>query len=344
MMAAGLLRAWRRYWFTSTTTHHYGVFRVLFVVGYFFAPFVLPLQGTRLDPIHALADAQPEFAQPTLLLRLVDLPLSPPSGLGMVMMLLAALAAIGLFTRLSLIALALVQLYLGSVVNSFGFIAHDTTVPTIVLVVLAFAPGVTAFSLDAWWKARRERDRTWTGFGAPVYVWPARLVLLVLALAYFASGYAKVVESGLRWADGQTLSAYMTDPQPAPYFLADDAATGDATFRDGVGLESFMYSSAAPSGLARRLADVEPLMAALALSSLLWELTFPLVLVWSRLLPWYLLVGVAFHGAVVLMFGLSSFYAYLLCYLLFVDWTRVIRWTLRRLSVDGATRQAVPAG
>jgi hypothetical protein len=85
-------------------------------------------------------------------------------------------------------------------------------------------------------------------------------------------------------------------------------------------------------------------MALCAAGSLLWELTFPIVLVVRRALPWYLLVGLAFHLIVSISFGLHSFYAYALCYVVFIDWPRTIDWVRRTVgSVLSAPTRASPS-
>ena len=281
----------------------------------------------RLD---ALSGAPEHLAQPVLLLRLLPLPVAPPSWLGPIIVVLAILAAVGVATRASLVALAAMYLYAGSILNSYGFVSHDTTLPMIVLLVLAFSPGVTTCSLSAY-RRRRSARGSWTGLGAKVPVWPARLILVVLTLIYFSSGYAKLRETGIEWGDGKTLQTYATDPQPAPYFLQDPDADREA-FRDLVGLESFLYSSGTPTSLLRTIAGNDLLMAAIATMSLLWELTFPIVIFVRRVLPWYLGVGLAFHTIVALSFGLYSFYSFPLCYLVLVDWTRVARLARNRSS------------
>jgi hypothetical protein len=252
-----------------------------------------------------------------LLLRLIDLPLSADTSLGWLMVGLPLTATIGVATRLSLVGVAVLHLYLGSTANSYGFIAHDTTVPAIVLIVLAACPGVATLSIDSWLRSRGRPDADWAGHRARVPVWPARLVLVVLAPTYFASGYAKLHEAGLDWADGSTLQAYLTDPQPAPFLLADP---DDVSFRDSVGLESFSYSSGRPRDFAVELSDNRALASLVALTTLAWELTFPLVLLFRRLLVPYLAMGIAFHATVALTLGLTSFYTYPLTYLIFVDW------------------------
>jgi uncharacterized membrane protein YphA (DoxX/SURF4 family) len=328
---ATLTARWNQLWFATTSRYHYGLFRILFVGGFFVLPALINVvwpghhQISRVARLAALEGASEELAQPVLLLRLLPLPVTPPWWLGPLIIVLAVLATIGLATRVALVGLAAGYLYAGSILNSYGFIAHDTTLPMLVLLVLAFSPGIDDLSLDAYWRSRagpRSSERRWTGFGRRVPVWPAHLILVLLALVYFASGYAKVRESGIDWGDGETLQSYATDPQPAPYFLQDPEADR-STFRDGVGLESFLYSSGRPSWVLRAVAENDVVAGFMSTASLLWELTFPLVIVWRRLLPWYLGTGLVFHGAVTLGFGLYSFYSYPLCYLVFVDWTWV---------------------
>jgi hypothetical protein len=329
---------WER-WYGDTTRYHYGVFRILFVGGFFLAPFLLPLQATRLDVARGLPPDTHPYTAPVLLLRLLDLPLSAEAGLAWLMLGLAITAVIGVATRVSLVGIAALYLYLGSTVNSYGFIAHDTTVPALVLVVLAVCPGVTSLSVDAWLRSRGRYGADWTGRRAKVPLWPARVVLVLLALAYFASGYAKVKEAGWDWADGTTLQAYLTDPQPAPYLIADPDPTV-SSFRDPIGIESFAYSSGHPKQFAVEMAQHRSLMAALATTTLVWELTFPLVLFWRRLLFPYLAIGAMFHGTVALALGLTSFYTYPLTYLMFVDWNAL--WDRLGLTLHRPRRPAIP--
>ncbi len=259
---------WSRYWFQTSARYHYGIFRILFVTGFFLLPVALSRLGARGRP--GVARRPPRCAE-----RRTGGPraagaaaAAPPAArratlwLGPVIVILAVLAAVGIATRASLVALAATYLYAGSILNSYGFVSHDTTLPMIVLLVLAFSPGVTTCSLSAYLR-RRSASGSWTGLGAKVPVWPARLILVVLALIYFSSGYAKLRETGIEWGDGKTLQTYATDPQPAPYFLQDPDADREA-FRDLVGLESFLYSSGTPTSLLRTLAGNDLVMAAIA--------------------------------------------------------------------------------
>jgi len=333
---------WDRFWFTPTTRYQYGVFRILFVGGLFAMHFGDWWMG---DDLSARARTPAPFTAPNMLVRFLHLPLDVPGAgaLQLVIFALVVLSVIGLGTRIALVTLALVSMYVNAVLNSFGFIDHATTVPSLVLLVLAFTPGATDLSLDAWRRARRQGGDAswrgpWTGIGRARAQWPAVLVLVLLSLSYFGAGWSKLNTTGLAWADGQTLQAYAEDPWPSPYFLTNPKAPGSAAQPDGTRLESFLYDTAEPTALARWLGQSGLLMAGIATIVLIWEVTFPSVLFARRLLPVYLGVGAVFHLSVWVLFSLRTFVAYILVYLLFVDWTAVHRWLVlrrRRLTGEG---------
>lgn len=236
-------------------------------------------------------------------------------------------AAIGLATRFSLIALAIVNLYLNSLINSFGFIDHATTVPSLALLILALAPGVAQLSVDAVILHIRKNGWTFPKTFKPLAgsfpVWPAHLILVIMALAYFTSGYSKIRFGSLAWMDGRTLATYLGDPQPDDYFVAQPNLDAGAKWRDGIGLGSFVYSTGNPTWLARAMAQSIPVTALFSIGTVLFEISFPLVLVFRRLLPIYLVLGVLFHVGIMFTLSLYSFYSYIACYLLFVDWKQV---------------------
>ncbi|MCI0353115.1 MAG: hypothetical protein L0Z53_27160, partial [Acidobacteriales bacterium] len=213
----------------------------------------------------------------------------------------------------------LVNLYLNSVSNSYGFIDHSTTLPALVLLVLAFAPGVGEFSLDSLIRRYRKPDEQANSL---LPVWPAQLILILIALSYFAGGYSKLVLGSLAWMDGNTLASYLSEPQPAHYFIAQRDASEAVAWRDGVGLVSFLYSTGQPTALGRLFGNITPAMMLLSVATVIWEFTFPIVIFVRRLLPIFLLVGIGFHLSVILTLRINGFYDYVLCYFLFVNW----RW------------------
>ena len=63
---------------------------------------------------------------------------------------------------------------------------------------------------------RRSAHDSWTGLGRKVPVWPARLILVVLALIYFSSGYAKLRETASSGVTARPPQSYATDDHAGP--------------------------------------------------------------------------------------------------------------------------------
>ncbi|MGK2947694.1 MAG: hypothetical protein ACSLFP_03910 [Acidimicrobiales bacterium] len=146
--------------------------------------------------------------------------------------------------------------------------------------------------------------------------WPLRSAMVIAALIYFFAGYHKVRRSGLDWAIGDNVRYVML------WGPSVGAAKWDA-LATWVG---------------------ERLWAAKATGAfiLTFELTFPLVLLWRRLQPWYALVAVALHVTTYLLLGLDYWAWACTVTLLFFDWPTVVdrargRWGAR--AVRGATPQ-----
>lgn len=335
-MVRGLLQCWDRVWFSSTDRYHYGLFRIILVGGLF----LIAWDSWGFTDLNSVARASGQFTQPVLLAQTLhfSIPISPDlvTPMRWALRLLAVTSLIGVATRPSLILLSLYNLYLNSLRNSFGFIDHGTTLPSLVLLVIAFSPGVTQLSVDSLIAYIRKkgftRPPTLNLFGGSFPVWPAKLILVVMALAYFTSGLSKVRFGGITWMDGQTLTTYLSEPQPDDYFAAQRNAPDSLKWKDGVGLESFIYGTGQSTPLGRFLAGIPAVMMFLSTVSVIWEITFPVVLIFRRLLPLYLLMGIAFHVSIMATLSLYSFYSYILCYALFVDWKRVTLPVVRRLQ------------
>ena len=335
-MINSLLKRWDKYWFTSTNRYQYGLFRILLVGGLF----LVAWDAWNFYGLEGITRAPVEFTQPVFLAQVFHFPISIPpewlSPLRWILRILVFTSFIGLGTRPSLIALAGLNLYLNTLLNSFGFIDHATTLPSLVLVVLAFAPGVDQLSVDSLITYVRKkglvRPPKLSLFEGSFPIWPANLILVIMAFAYFTSGFSKVRFGTVAWMDGQTLAAYLSEPHPVDYFSAALNAPDSAKWKDGAGLVSFIYSTGQPTPLAKSLAQIPLAMLLLSSFSVLWEITFPIVLVFRRLLPLYLLGGIAFHVGIMATLSLYSFYSYILCYLLFVDWKRLTQPLIKRLQ------------
>lgn len=337
-----LLDAW---WFAPSRRYQPGVFRVV-LLGWFGWYYVARL----FERLRSIAGRPVEFYAPPSLARWLALPPLSEAWLAWLEPLavsLLVLGFVGLCTRAALIAFAALNLFLGLAANSWGYTAHAFALPTLVLCLMAFAPGVSSFSLDAVLLSRWERWRT-SGTGTStgshpeviprgaVSIWPVRAVLVVLCLLYASAGVSKLRYSGWRWTDGNTLAFYLgggseRGATKEQRFIADPRAPEAARFREGWGLVDHAYvGTPTPAGL--WLSQQRNLLALLSWAALLWELGFSLALFGGRVRALALVGGVGFHLGIHLTLSIN-FSSYLVCYALFVDWGALAR-RMRQLGTN----------
>lgn len=118
--------------------------------------------------------------------------------------------------------------------------------------------------------------------------WPLRLIQVLVAVVWFSSGLGKVKLSGLRWATGNPLRAY----------LLEHAAFGDLKG-------------------AQRLAGHERLCRYAAAATLILELTFPLILI-PQFALFYLSAALMFHVFNFLVMRIDFFSFFCPAYLSFL--------------------------
>lgn len=130
---------------------------------------------------------------------------------------------------------------------------------------------------------------------ARVASWPLLTILTLMTVMYTMNGINKVVSPG--WRDGTVIAGILADG----------------------------YWSNIPE-LATSIPDW--LLRSSAWMTLVWELTFPLVVVSSRLRPSWFAVGIAFHIGTGLTLMIGMFPVYSLClYVPFMPWERLTgRW------------------
>lgn len=132
------------------------------------------------------------------------------------------------------------------------------------------------------YECKKDKDK-------PVYGWPLKLITVCIALAYLMSACEKLLLSGFRGISG------------------DD-------FR------LFLYLHNTPIGL--MVAKSTLLCTLLPIMTLLFQLTFVLILFFRTLKPFILLVGVTFHVLVYVLFDIGAIvHPWVLSYLFFIDWT-----------------------
>jgi len=345
----GLGRAFSRlaaWWFAPSARHQPGVFRVV-LLGWFAWYYAARL----FERLRSVADRPVEFYAPPSLGSWLSLPPLSEAWLAWLeplAVVLLVLGFVGLVTRAALIALAALNLLLGLAANSWGYTAHAFALPTLVLCLMAFAPGVTSFSLDAVvlrWRNSGSRSRSQPEVlpRRAVSVWPMRAVLLVLCLLYASAGLSKLRYSGWQWTDGNTLAFYLAGGSERgatkeQRFIADPKASQAERFREGWGLVDHAYVGS-PTSAGIWLSQQRRLLALLSWGALLWELGFPLALCGRRARVLALLGGVGFHLGIHLTLSIN-FSSYLVCYVLFVDWRSL---AARMLQLGrGLTERAAP--
>jgi hypothetical protein len=337
-----------RWWFAPDSRHQPGIWRIAAAS---WAGYRLWFEVLPRFPDYATRPR--ELADPVSLARWLALPIPEPSWVVFLQGAVAVVAittVLGILTRVSAIAFALLALYVGLIANGWGYSAHATGLPLIALLVVAFAPGIEALGVDAWLAARRARktgdDDTARArlFGGATSVWPLRLMLILIVLTYFTAGVSKLRHTGPEWVDGKTLGFYLgggslRDRVSPQRFIADPDSPRAARFRDGVGLVDWAWV-ADPTPLGKAVAGaplVEPQQWEQAHNQ---EHVFKLALL-SRRTTWALLATAAlFHLGIKLTMQIS-FLSYLVVYVLFVDWYAIFRAISARLGIGAIPTKKV---
>jgi hypothetical protein len=278
---AGLLRrwwaTWDRWWLAPQPIVSLGLLRLLT-----FATLLWYL-GSEYAWVIRLESVDTWFYRPILAFELLGIGPIPPGLASLMLPVLVACAILGLLGVLARCCAAvcgLAYLYAIGQVYSFTNVHHGDGLLGLVLLVLALSPSGAALAVPTPWNRSARVDwrqeSAWAG-------WPIRFVRVQVALVYFLAGYAKIVLSGPVWMDGASLQHYLIlRGQPIGYWLAS-----------------------------------QPLLcAALSAVTVVWELSFPLVLVWPRLRWAYVPTAIIFHlvSQHVLGVGFMYFWPFLLAY------------------------------
>jgi hypothetical protein len=192
-----------------------------------------------------------------------------------------ALLMIGLATRWAAIASWALTLSFASANPNIDN-AGDT-IRGIALFYLMLCPAGAVWSVDRWLRRRRETSED-------VYVWPwaLRLLFVQLVFIYFVNGLYKV--TGREWVEGDSLH----------YVLCDLTLTRFSIVELPVPL------------LVTRISTWMVLV---------WELAFPVLVLFRRTRGVALVFGVAFHLGILATMELGGFVPYVLClYLPLLPW------------------------
>ena len=263
------------------------------------------LIATLVTSFSALGQLPVTILRPTGLMKVLPWNfydrLLTPSGMfafKSVLLLSLLLSTFGLLTSFSTKVSLLLVIFYEGLVRSFGHYNHDEMLAVYYLVVLAFVPCGDDFSLDHWLGRKRA------GQSSFIYGYPVLLMQSLMAWVYLSSALVKMRVAGLKYLSADNL------PVLAIFHSLDNLH--DTGFRLAFWLPQMRV--------------VLPFVVGLVL---VWELFFPVAIVWRRARWWILGFGVLFHIAT--LFLMNIFFPYQLAmYLIFVDWDKVGEWINRR--------------
>jgi hypothetical protein len=203
----------------------------------------------------------------------------------------AFLALVGLWTRPAAALATLLGAWVLVTPYLFGKVNHTLHHLIWFGLLLAASPSGDALSVDAWLARRRGQPPPGP---ARAYALPIRLMWLVLGIAYFFAGFHKLFG--------------------APGWILGDH------------LQLILYDAWSQHHLLPLLRiDRHPwLLRALALASILFELSFIFLVLSRRTRPLAAIGGLLFHASTAYFMRLY-FGALMLCYVVFVDWHALAR-------------------
>jgi hypothetical protein len=254
--------------------------------------------------------------QPAALFRPISfmklLPSMPPPAFVLPVQVLAVtaavLATVGLVTRVSLPVAWLAAVPLIAMTSSLGKTVHNDVLLLLCLLPLLPSPTGAAWSLDARRRGGGAVTASWR-FG-----WPVRTAMVVVAGAYFFSGFAKLLHAGPAWVTSGNLRWVL--------YASSDA-------------------QAHANQVALFVADRPWLAHLLAAGTLAVELCFPLVL-WRPRAAWVLVPAVvALHAGIWAAMRLDYWPMAATVLIVLVDWPALrFPWHRRGSHGTGAAPMA----
>jgi hypothetical protein len=254
--------------------------------------------------------------QPAALFRPISfmklLPAMPPPAFVLPAQVLAvtaaALATVGLRTRLTLPLAWLLSVPLIAMTSSLGKTVHNDVLLLLCLLPLLPSPAGAAWSLDA---ARRPSPGPSWRFG-----WPVRTAMVVVAGAYFFTGLAKLLHAGPSWVTSGNLRWVL--------YASSDA-------------------QAHPNAAALFVADRPWLAHLLAAGTIAVELAFPLAL-WRPRLAWLLVPAVvALHAGIWVAMHLDYWPMAATVVIVMTDWPALARRPRPQVPVRRTTVGSRPS-
>jgi len=263
------------------------------------------LLSTALDP----ALRVPFQIWGSLALRLI----APPAlmtAIYAIFLLSAFLMLIGLFGRIAAAVTAISAVYLISFLFLYGKVDHTYHHLVFFAVVCAVFPSTDTLSMDAAWAAWRDADTGRLRRSQPslTYGYAMQSMWIFVGLAYYFPGLWKFSRGWTHWLSGKSL-------------------------HDFIALAGEWLSWTPPQVW---LFQRPTLISLCSVLGVLFELGFIFSILFPLLRPFAGLLGLAFHNATNLILRIK-FIPLQSCYVIFFDWTAILSWISRKLTLGCVT-------
>ncbi len=302
-------RRWDGYWFAPGDALTLGVCRALFFGGLF-----LWQMPHDFSPWGAYSSV---FWMPIWLFDTAGIPAFSATTITVLQSVWKAsllLSAIGLFGRSPMLVAFAIGTYLMGLPQNFGQTQHFDTLVVFASGALALSQACDGFSLDAWRRtpvarqAVASRDRG-------EYTWPIKFVWVAMSAIFCAAGISKLRHSGVEWFLSDSMSWLLLRQQ---YHISD----GEPLTRWGIWIANHPFVAHAT-----------------AASAVAIETSFPLALVNRRLRAVLVPSGLLFLVGIRALMG-PTFEQFMMCYVFWIPWGRLVYSTSAARIAIGATRRA----
>ncbi len=264
------------------------------------------------------------------------------------------LAIIGLFTRPALFIFALHLVYMMGTQAARGWFDHEAAITTQVLFILALVPGSNNFSLDkllTWayhYFRGIKRNLLPALVGKPVPVWGVKLLLILMAVVYFTSGFSKIRFSDGKWMDGKTLTFYLDGrasvhkKQDVQRIFGPKEVPDEEAWKDGFGPTAHHYMNARKGGFngrwGKKITELPWLIMMLSAGTLVFELLGPVILLGGWFRFGYLLGAIVMHAAIGFLMHIH-FKEFQIVDFFLINWAWAFGYLAKRFSVFSVFQQ-----
>lgn len=292
--SARLQQAWTAYWFPEDSGVRLAVLRIILVtLQLTWFRHLLHVHFRRVNEFDGFVD--PQFLVSLFSAVIGEDLLRTTTTLGVFYALWIAtgvLSIVGLFTRPAMLVFAVLNLFFISHKYSYGEEHHAQAIYCLAILFIALAPCHRALSIDALIARRRGMADAQPTKSRDTF-WPIRLAQWLLCLAYMNAGAAKLAVGGLDWLNGVTLQTHL--------------------LQDGIRWDR-------PAGL--WLAKQHTLCVIASIGAVGMELFFPIIMIFRRLAPLFLIGGVMLHVGIFILQA-APFWEFLVLYSMWVPWERL---------------------